>query len=458
MINIKKSRLIALLSTIGIIIILLIIFIVRLVTLGNDYSRDLSYTYTQSLGSLNEYLSEIESALEKSSYVNTTSGQVAVASVLAEAGLAAKTVLSYLPFSENNSSVIEETLSTVADFGLYVETKSSKGESLTDEDYAIFETLEEHISYISDEFSEIEAEYASGNISIGQAKDFLYNSLNLISLSSFDDGISDLSTELSALPTMIYDGPFSDHIEQKKPLYLSDLEEISEDEAISIASEFLNIPEENLEINYLDNGNLSSYQISSKLNSEDEDYPICSIKITQYGGEILYFKKTDFIIESNLEYADALEKCYEYLTEMGYEDLKESYYVISDNTCTINFAATQDGVILYPDLIKMTIELGEGGMMEFTNTGFLMNNTVRDDITPGLSIYEATNSIKDSLTITNTEIAIIPTAGENEVLVYEFTCTDEKTETELLIYINAHTGYEEQIYIVTTNENGKLVN
>ena len=60
------------------------------------------------------------------------------------------------------------------------------------------------------------------------------------------------------------------------------------------------------------------------------------------------------------------------------------------------------------------------------------------------------------LKVESGSLALIPTPGLNEVLCYEFQCTGEN-EDRVLVYINASTGMEEQIFILMQSDSGVLV-
>ncbi len=415
---------------------------------ANSYRANLSNIYTRSLGDFTEHLGNMENALKKAKYTNTLTGQSSIAAVLMESASGAKTAISYLPFSDNNNEVVEKSVSKAADFGLYAESKSVRGEELSEEDYEVFETLLEQISMLKKEFDDIRARSEQGEIQVGNLKNILEQSLNLSIPASFDSELSDLSKEISALPTMIYDGPYSDHVEKREPEFLLNEKEITEDEALEIAAEFLKIDDEELTLKFTDEGSLAAYQF------EGEGV---SIKITKTGGVVSYMKKDTDTQEASLSYEDALEISLEHFSNSGDDSMKESYYVINDNVCTINFAPTQDEVILYPDLVKVSIELGEGNVVAFSNTGYLMNHRERDDISPKISEEEALNGVSPNLEVKNSNLAIVPTPGENEVLCYEFSCIDKESEQEVLVYINAATGYEESIFLITKSDSGHLV-
>ena len=50
---------------------------------------------------------------------------------------------------------------------------------------------------------------------------------------------------------------------------------------------------------------------------------------------------------------------------------------------------------------------------------------------------------------------MIPTAGQHEVLCYEFVCTDS-AGGRCIVYVNAETGEQQKILILLEDENGSL--
>ena len=50
----------------------------------------------------------------------------------------------------------------------------------------------------------------------------------------------------------------------------------------------------------------------------------------------------------------------EFLAKHGFENMKETYYLKQDGIVTINYAYNQDGVVMYPDLVKVKVALDNG--------------------------------------------------------------------------------------------------
>lgn len=427
---------------------LLIIGIIfyRLYNVGETCREELAYTYTRNIGEITEYMADIQTALTKAQYVNTATGQFAVVSAIRESASAANIAISNLPFSDNNSEKIEESLSIMADFALYIEKKISAGEDISSEDEEIFEILAQHAENIETEFLDIQNKMNNGEISFAKTQELINQTLNLPALPDFDLNIPQVSQNLSTLPTIEYDGKFSQHISSLEAVYLSDKTEITQEEAQKIASDFLGT--DDLTFSYESSGTIPSYQFKS------DDY---SIYITKNGGEIAYLRKNVTADESKIDYTQALETAKEFVLTAGFENTTESYFSISGNICTINFVATQNDVLIYTDSLTVSVELSEGTVIEFTSEGYLMNNKTRENLQTEISLEQAKQSVKENLTILSSNLAIIPSAGLEEVLCYEFVVQDSQTNDKLIIYINSSTGLEEQIYSLSENEDGQIL-
>ena len=135
--------------------------------------------------------------------------------------------------------------------------------------------------------------------------------------------------------------------------------------------------------------------------------------------------------------------------------MKTTYHETLYNSCTINFAAMDGDVTLYTDLIKVTVALDNGEILGFDARGYIVNHHERDLEKPKISGKEAREKVSTTLEIQDSKLALIPTQGLNEKLTYEFKCTDKEGKN-ILVYINAMNGKEEQILILIISEDGML--
>lgn len=411
----------------------------------------LEYTYRRALNDLADYVTGMRSTLKKAGYATTPALRNTVSAKLMEQSGGAKAAMAALPFSQERIDRIGRFLSQVGDYALSLTRKASLGSNLEEEDLQSLSAMEKYAGILSDALQEIQQRLGPEGLSWpGEPKSLFNNVQQLDQLPVFDDSLDQVAKEFSEFPSLLYDGPFSDHILRREALFLKGKPVITREEAARKAAKFLGCAPEDLQENGLTENTLASFVFTW------EKSRIC---VTRAGGEIAYFKKAAQIPEAKLTYEQALEAAAGVLRAAGISSFQESYYVKNDNQCTINFAyltEEEPKVLCYPDLIKVTVELGEGGMLEYDATGYLMNHQNRDLVTPALYSEEAQKSVSPQLKVKASSLTLIPTPGLSEVLCWEFLC-EGKEQEEVLVYINGESGMEEQLYLLQKSENGVLV-
>lgn len=419
-----------------------------------DSQTRLEYSYRRALNDLTDYVYGMSSVLEKAPYVSTAPMQTGLSAKLLEQSGGAKAALSVLPFSRERSDQISRFLSQAGDYALSLSRRAAAGETLEARDVENLETLKAYAEKLTQALQSAQARLNVENASIGETKSFLDNLETLQALPTLDDDLDEVAQEFSQFPSLLYDGPFSDHIRLRTSLFLENEPEIDRREAARRAAGFLGCQESELAFTGEGGGNLPVFSFSC-----DDSH----VNITKAGGKIAYFKKSGTINAANLTYEEALKKAKKLLDNMGVGSVKESYYIISDNLCTINFSALAETgfesapeAVCYPDLIKVTLELEQGGMVEYDAAGYLMNHRERRIDEPSLSQEEAAQAVSPLLTVKRAALALIPTPGLDEALCWEFLCSAPDGK-ELLAYINVSTGLEEQLYLLQKDDHGVLV-
>ena len=134
--------------------------------------------------------------------------------------------------------------------------------------------------------------------------------------------------------------------------------------------------------------------------------------------------------------------------------MQQTYYLKNEGIVTINYAYSQDGVIMYPDLIKLKIALDNGQVLGVETTGYLNNHTIRDISKVKITKEQAKEKLNKNLDIESETLAVIPTDWKTELLCYEF--KGKVGDTNYIVYINAETGKEEEILVITDTPNGIL--
>ncbi len=436
-----KIRIILYITTI--IIVLGIFSIVQSVKLSK-YEQEVLLTNQLALVSLDENLNNISTNLEKVMYSSTPTMLSKLAAELWRESSGAKNSLLMLPSGEASLSNTYKFLSQVGEFVMSLGRKSANGEELSDKERQQLANLYEYCTALNEQVNQMCYELENGTFSFDDYNStLLEKNSNLVTInSSFDD----VEQSLSDLPSLIYDGPFSDHIEQGTPLLLKGLPEISQEDALKVAQNVCTNEKNTLEFSNEEDGDIPCYVFKSEN---------CITAITKNGGYPLYMINSKFVGEIEISYDEAVRNAKKYLVKIGFENLKESYYFSDDGICTVNFAANDNGIVVYPDLIKVSVSLETGEILSFDAKGYVHNHHKRNPFTPTLTEKEAVSKINDTLTVIDTQLCIIPTDWKTEQYCYEIHCKTQKGQ-ELLVYIDCETGEEDNILILLYSDDGVL--
>lgn len=406
--------------------------------------RRLEHELSRSVTDLVTYAGNIESNLTKLRYANTAPMRAILSAELRQDASFAKSALDTLPVSYERLANTNKLLSQVGDYCVSLSKKYSSGGTVSDSERQNLTRLLSYCEQMQDELAVIADEMATGSLSYGILTDELDNisSKNNSSI----EGFAEFEEGFSAYPTLIYDGPFSDHILQQEPRATVGTYTVLPDEAAEIAAKAIGVSADGLTAEDTEYSNMESFCFST------DD---CYVIVTKQGGFLCSVVRGRTPQSAILPAEKAIEMAQQHLAKLGYHNLKPSYYEIGGNVLTANFAAEQYGVTLYPDLIKVNVALDNGEILSVDARGYLMNHADRGRLLPKISEAEARKSLSPLLTVKETDLCLIPSDGLSEILCWEFLCESEEAD-DILVYINAETGIEEQLLLLLIGENGKL--
>ncbi len=411
---------------------------------ANKLSRQLNVSSQRALTELDTYVSSINTSLKKGIYANTPTMLEAMAQNLARDASGAKNSLAALPVADAHLDNTCKFLSQVGAFIATLNRKTAAGESITEKEREELNSLLSVSEKLSQELSSMLLGVQNGTLSFEATDSTLQKSDE--QLQSLEAAMSDAEQTVSDYPTLIYDGPFSDHILNQKPKLLEGKEEISKDEARQIAADFIGTDVSAVTFSGESEGTVPAYLFSTEA---------FGLAVSKQGGYMLYVLGSSYAGEAKLSAGDAIKKASEFLSSKGFGNMKDSYYSTTDGICTVNFAYDADGVICYPDLIKVSVSLETGGIISFDSRGYIMNHFDRAISAPYLSEDEAKQSVSPALTVMSSRRAVIPTDSKNEKSAYEFHCKSQDG-SEVLVYIDETTGYEDDILLLLYEDGGIL--
>jgi spore germination protein len=151
---------------------------------------------------------------------------------------------------------------------------------------------------------------------------------------------------------------------------------------------------------------------------------------------------------------NAFDKARSFLASKGFRDVEMTGSVVQQNILTASFVPKQSKVILYPDMIKVAVDLLTGRIVAFDASEYYASHRSRTLPAPTFTPGEARRLASPNLRVTSIRLVLIPLPSHREVLTYEIRGTQEKDE--YLVYINALNGDEEMIMKVIKTKEGTL--
>ncbi|MFB0921205.1 MAG: germination protein YpeB [Oscillospiraceae bacterium] len=449
----RKSTAITIISLLAVVAVAAAAFgVVTKRKLDSD-DQYIAANYRHAFAEVVSSISDMDTALQKSLLVTSPSMAGAVCTEVYGKALLAKMALGVMPYSANEMEKTAGFISRVGDYAYALSRKAAKGEGFSQEEKDNLHSLSEATTMLAQNLNSLQNDMGSGLVSIDQyAKTVAEQDKGEEELlpATLGDGLSSVEQEFPETPTLIYDGPFSEHIEGMKPLMLEGLNDIDDDAGRGAAAKFIGMrPEQVYATGELD-ADIVSMCYEAKSKNE-----VIRATVSKKGGFVYQVVSSRLVGKTVMSAKEALDAAKKLLERKGYTNMRESYYMIDNNTLTANFAYTENGVVCYPDLIKVGIAMDNGSLQSFDATGYIKSHTQRSIPAPAISEESAKSKVPSDLNIVNINKTLIPSAGKNEVFCYEFECEDSNAQ-HFLIYVNAMTGEQEKIFILLQDENGTL--
>ena len=414
-----------------------------------EYRQASENSYNLAFYEVVDYIQNVEVYLAKSLITNSPeSAAESLTNVWREANLA-MSYLAQLPINSNELENTSKFLNQVSEYSYSLCRKNLKNEELTKDDMNNLKNLHQYSVELENVLNQLSADINNGRISWGELekKGTVAFAKQVSNISQ--DSFSNMEQTFHEYSGLIYDGAFSEHITRVEKVGLTG-ENIDEETAKNIALKLFETNAREITSLGKSEGDITSYNF----NLTFEDDSIATVSISEKGGHVIYMERNRDVSAEVISQEEADKKAKEYLKAKGFDNMKETYYLKQSGIVTINYAYVQDDVIMYPDLIKVKVALDNGEILGIETTGYLNSHTKRNIEEPKVTKEEAKQSLNKDLNIESEELAIIPTEWRTEVLCWEFEGNIEGLD--FIVYVNAETGKEEDILIITNTPNGTL--
>lgn len=417
------------------------------VNMLNERSISLENLYERSFFDLVENINNVEIKMSKLLVSNDSNYSQKLLSEIHDNSSDAQNNISYLPLSVNG---ISDTISFINKLGGYTLTMSrtlaKNSEKMTETDIETMEKLYTEIKSVKAKLNEISMQILNG-----------YNILN--ASKKVENEYNDFTTTIQSIkatdeeyPSMIYDGPFSDS-ELNREIKGLNFAEKTKEECEALVKTYFS-KEKIRQVNYMGeaDGKFQTYDFVVDLENENS----LRVQLTKKGGKLLTVSSYTKGLQKNFTLGNAKTIAEEFASHLSLENMKSVWSCVLGNNAYINLAPVLDGVIIYPDLIKVKVDLGTGIIIGYEAKSFYTNNIDRKIGKPTFDAVTARNNLNPKFEVLSQKLSLAPIDFGKEVLCFEFKCLFN--DSEYYVYVNAQTGKEENILkVIDTQDGNKLM-
>ena len=350
--------------------------------------------------------------------------------------------LAILSYSGYDMSALVKFCNQVGDYSKYLVTKLTGGEELSEEDYNTLAKL-------------YEATYSIGK-KLNAVKDALMSGEKIVTgLDEFNSQFTEIADSLVdgsiKYPSLIYDGAFSDSLEERQPKALSGDDIDPEKQQDNIAKILCDYEIKSVKYTGESDNGFTAYVYDITLEDGSNVY----LQLAKKGGSIVMWDKQFDSQQPTLSVEEGVVLAEQYMQKQGYENVKGVYACVTDSVLYVNICYVENDIVLYPDMIKIKVSLDDGKIIGFEGLNYIYNHTERSLETPSVTEGEVRNMNFGGLEVQSVRLALIPLDNGKESLTYEV--YGKVDNYAYYVFIDAMTGKAVEVLQVIDSDEGELL-
>lgn len=350
--------------------------------------------------------------------------------------------LAILSYSGYDMSALVKFCNQVGDYSKYLVTKLTGGEELSEEDYNTLAKL-------------YEATYSIGK-KLNAVKDALMSGEKIVTgLDEFNSHFAEIADSLVdgsiQYPSLIYDGAFSDSLEERQPKSLSGEDIDPEKQQDNITKILCDYKIKSVKYTGESDNGFTAYVYDVTLEDGSNVY----LQLAKKGGSIVMWDKQFDSQQPTLSVEEGVVLAEQYMHKQGYENVKGVYACVTDSVLYVNICYVENDIVIYPDMIKIKVSLDDGKIIGFEGLNYIYNHTERSLETPAVTEGEVRNMDFGGLEVQSVRLALIPLDNGKETLTYEV--YGKVDNYAYYVFIDAKTGKAVEVLQVIDSDEGELL-
>ena len=267
----------------------------------------------------------------------------------------------------------------------------------------------------------------------------------------FEDILSSINNGSIEYPSLIYDGPFSDGVLKREAKGVVG-EEITPEQGKKFVEKYLvGYDIENIEYAQDNVNRIPSYLYAVKLKGGRQ----CSVQIAKKGGLLLLIDLFHEVEEPSLTIEQCQKVAEQYCESIGLKNMKAVWINNNKSNVYINMCYEQDGIVNYPDMVKLKIGLDTGEVIGYEGLNYAFNHTAREYEEPKISEEQAILNVSAILENIEIRLVTIPWNTVSEKVAYEI--VGELDGEKYFVYVDAYNGDELNVLRMIDSNQGDLL-
>lgn len=406
---------------------------------AKTYKTQLENSYMKSFYEMVSNVNDLEVDISKLVATNSSDSQRELLSGIYESSMLGVNNINLLPINNTQMTEINKLLNTMGGFAYSLLLDNYNGTVISEEDYIQINDLHTKIKEMQYDLNNYLSKL---NYDYSILDDVEFGNVNN---SDFSAGLINNESSSSKVPTLIYDGPFSDSVLNKEIKGLDSTEYTQEEIAEKLHEVFTGF---SIVYTGETNGKFQTYNYDVK--GDIDLY----VSVTKQGGLLLTITAFGSGTETKLTVSEGIDLAETFASDLGINNMYSVWQQQSGNILYVNLAPIENHVIYYSDLIKVKIDLSLGLVVGWEATNYATNHIDRT-FSSSIGILDAQSTISSLLEIQERNLTIIPDKYVGELSAYEFICTWK--DYTYYIYIDSNTGKEVNILRVIKTSNGELL-
>jgi len=413
---------------------------------ANRTQQALEDTYVRHMLETQEQLQAIAAKLSKTPVASDARTQVELLSAISRQADGVVGGLTALPLSHAAMSDTIKFCNQLSEYTLGLALLSASGDEPSAEALGELMQLKNHCTLLLGQLATARESMLTESLHMATDASVFYDEAQLDARPLEQVADPDHGMEY---PSMVYDGAFSDARRTGAPRGLQRTM-ADQQQAVEIARQFIGAERvQSAEPGVSVGGVLPSHGVTLTLT----DGVVINAEVTQQGGQMLWMMPERAAFEPKLTLEECTQAAQAFLSSRGYPPMEPGFYQVYDGLAVIDFIALQDGVLLYPDQIKLQLRMDTGEVVGLESSQYLMNHTQRAALAPALTQEQALANISPLLQVQRVRLCVIPD-GDGERLCYEI--TGLYGDQTYMVYIDAATGEEADVLLMVDGAQGPM--